>query len=58
MLKKEKLKQNTVALVKTHGNLVNNELVENTQIEINLYLNIRCDMINTYKILQIARLAW
>jgi len=58
MLKKEKLKQNTVALVKTHGNLVNNELVENTQIEINLYLNIRCDMINTSKILQIARLAW
>jgi hypothetical protein len=57
MLKKEKLKQNTVALVKTHGNLVNNELVENTQIEINLYLNIRCDMINTSKILQIARLA-
>ena len=56
MLKKEKLKQNTVALVKTHGNLVNNELVENTQIEINLYLNIRCDMINTSKILQIARL--
>jgi hypothetical protein len=54
MLKKEKLKQNTVALVKTHGNLVNNELVENTQIEINLYLNIRCDMINTSKILQIA----
>jgi len=58
MLKKEKLKQNTVALVKTHGNLVNNELVENTQIEINLYLNIRCDMISTSKILQIARLAW
>jgi len=57
MLKKDKLKQNTVALVKTHGNLVNNELVENTQIEINLYLNIRCDMINTSKILQIARLA-
>ena len=57
MLKKEKLKQNTVALVKTHGNLVNNELVENTQIKINLYLNIRCDMINTSKILQIARLA-
>jgi len=57
MLKKEKLKQNTVALVKTHGKLVNNELVENTQIEINLYLNIRCDMINTSKILQIARLA-
>lgn len=57
MLKKEKLKQNTVALVKTHGNLVNNELVENTQIEINLYLNIRCDMISTSKILQIARLA-
>ena len=57
MLKKEKFKQNTVALVKTHGNLVNNELVENTQIEINLYLNIRCDMINTSKILQIARLA-
>ena len=57
MLKKEKLKQNTVALVKTHGNLVNNELVENTQIETNLYLNIRCDMINTSKILQIARLA-
>ena len=28
MLKKEKLRHNTVALVKTHENLVNNELVD------------------------------